>query len=338
MLAAAAILVAVILSACTQTAPPAGPAAPPAVTPQTIRFIALGDAGTGDADQYKVAGAIAKVCAERGCDFAVDLGDNIYDAGASSARDPQFDSKFERPYANLTFPFYMVLGNHDNSQDPARTSASAGLGLWYQAGNNEVAYGQRTDRASTKWTMPGRYYTFVAGNVGFVALDTNTLLFDDVPFPPDQVAAVQGQTTWIDGAVAGLNTTWKIAMGHHGYLSNGPHGNAGSYDGRAGVPGQSGDYAKQFFEAHVCDKADLYLFGHDHDLQWLDPVAACGKTQFIGSGGGGAGLYDLAGSDAHVFQQKTLGFWWIAIDGASLHAVAYDQDGKILFERTLQHA
>lgn len=317
-----------------------------APAPPSARFVVLGDAGTGTADQYAVAAAIAKACAglatlasdglvRPGCDFALDLGDNIYESGASSPRDPQFDTKFERPFANLTFPFWMVLGNHDNSQDPAGVGAGAGFGVWYQSGNNEVAYANRTDRASTKWTMPGRYYTFQAGPVGFVALDTNTMLFDEVPFPPDQQAALMAQSKWIDGAFQGLAGPWRIAMGHHPYLSNGPHGNAGAYDGREGAPGLSGDRLKAFFEAHVCGKAQLYLSGHDHDLEWLEPTPSCGATEFIVSGGGGASTYPLGTADPARFQQQTLGFWWMEATPTHLRAVAYDAGGKELFRREL---
>ena len=38
--------------------------------------------------------------------------------------------------------------------------------------------------------------------------------------------------TWLTDEWAGGSTgTWRIAYGHHPYLSNGPHGNAGMYEG-----------------------------------------------------------------------------------------------------------
>jgi hypothetical protein len=296
-----------------------------------VRFVAIGDMGTGDADQARVAKAMQAVCAQRGCQFAVGLGDLIYPAGASSATDPQFDSKFEVPYKDLDFPFWMVLGNHDNSQDPAGTSMTGGLGAWYDAGNNEVAYAQRTDRTSTRWHEPARHYTFSAGPVYFVALDTNTMLFYGVPVPPDLGAAVQDQEAWLPGAVASGKGSWKVAFGHHPYLSNGAHGDAGDFDGRP-IPGQDGDHLKALFEADLCDKVDLYLSGHDHDLEWLQPVPSCGRTQFIVSGGGGAGLYDLVDRDAQAFQKASLGFWWIELTGDTLHAAAYDDSADLLYE------
>ncbi|HUR26477.1 MAG TPA: metallophosphoesterase [Candidatus Thermoplasmatota archaeon] len=300
-----------------------------------LRFVALGDMGTGEADQARVASAIGTVCAARGCDFAIGLGDLIYPAGASSPTDPQFDAKFEEPYAALDFPFWMVLGNHDNGQDPAgATAPGGGLGLWYSAGNNEVAYAQRTDRASQKWTMPARHYTFDQGPVHFVGLDTNTLLFYGVPVPPDLAAALREQEDWLPGAVAAGAGPWRIAMGHHPYISNSEHGNAGEFDERP-IPGQDGDHLKALFEEQLCDRIDLYLAGHDHVLQWLEPVAACGRTQFIVSGGGGAALYQLPGDGPVFYEQSTLGFWWIEVQGDTLHAVAFDDAAGPLFEKSI---
>src|SRR4051812_49371566 len=80
-----------------------------------VRFVTLGDTGTGGKTQLAVAKAMKKVCAERGCQFALGLGDNIYEFGISGADDPQFREKFEKPYADLNFPFFMALGNHDQS-------------------------------------------------------------------------------------------------------------------------------------------------------------------------------------------------------------------------------
>jgi hypothetical protein len=307
-------------------------AAAPVPTP---RFVALGDMGTGEEDQARVAEAVASVCAARGCDFALGLGDLIYPAGARTPEDPQFDTKFEVPYAGLDFPFWVALGNHDNGQDPAgATGPAGGVGLWYTAGDNEVAYAQRTDRASEKWTMPARHYTFDEGPAHFVALDTNTLIFYGVPTSPEAADRLQEQEDWLPGAVTAGEGPWRIAFGHHPYVSNGPHGNAGSYDGLP-VPGYDGDHLRDVFEASICDKVDLYLAGHDHNLQWLEPVASCGRTHFIVSGGGGASVYDLPGDGPAKFQAESLGFWWIELAGQTLTAAAFDDEAEMLFAATL---
>src|SRR5690242_20330024 len=85
--------------------------------PATVRFVAFGDAGAATGAQFAVAQAMADVCKARGCDFALELGDNIYPEGVRSADDPQFETKFETPYEALKMPFYVALGNHDNGSD-----------------------------------------------------------------------------------------------------------------------------------------------------------------------------------------------------------------------------
>jgi tartrate-resistant acid phosphatase type 5 len=83
-----------------------------------VRFVALGDAGTGSADQHENAKAIARVCAAKGCDLALYLGDNFYNNGLTGPYDVQLVSKFEKPYAELDIPFYAILGNHDYGDPP----------------------------------------------------------------------------------------------------------------------------------------------------------------------------------------------------------------------------
>lgn len=340
------MLLAVVLAAgCLAADAPADTSAPPSTltpTAEGIRFIATGDTGTGDDAQLKVARTIEAVCAARGCDFMVILGDLIYETGVSSANDPQFESKFEEPYRNLTFPIYGVLGNHDNSNDPVTgaTGTGVGLGHWYASGDHMVAYHYRTDRLSEKWQMPDRYYSVRFGDVEFFALDTNTMMFLDAALGSTNPQAYQdalAQGSWLDGALDASDAAWKITWSHHPYVSNGQHGNAGSYDGMpAPVPGYSGDHVKRFFDDHVCGRVQVHMAGHDHDLQWLKPVPSCGATEFIVSGAGAQSrtLADPT-DDAYFGVGETNGFYWIEMVGDELRATIYDADGAVLFERTL---
>jgi hypothetical protein len=135
------------------------------------------------------------------------------------------------------------------------------------------------------------------------------------------------QEAWIPDELAALGGTWKIALGHHPYLSNGPHGNAGTYDG---TPGE-GLVVKEFVEAHLCGQVDVYLSGHDHSLQWLEET--CG-THFIVSGAG-ATTYGLGGTNPVYFEDDSMGFLWVEIDGATLTGVFYDATGTELYRATL---
>ena len=70
--------------------------------PAAVRFIVIGDSGSGSAGQYAVGQAIADVCdgkdefvgdmAFAGCDLVVGLGDNIYELSLIHISEPT------RPY------------------------------------------------------------------------------------------------------------------------------------------------------------------------------------------------------------------------------------------------
>jgi predicted phosphodiesterase len=116
------------------------------VAEKGVRFLVLGDSGTGDKPVYEIGELAAKARTEFPFDFALLLGDNLY--GGESPRD--FENKFEKPFKELLdggVKFYASLGNHDQ---PTQTS--------YKLFN-----------------MNGkRYYTFKpAPNVRFFALDSN---------------------------------------------------------------------------------------------------------------------------------------------------------------------
>ncbi len=159
---------------------------------QITKFLVLGDSGTGGPKQYKVSNAMKTVCLSLGCDFALLLGDIIYDFGVTSANDPQFQTKFELPYANLWFPFYIVVGNHD---------AQGNL-------NAMVDYSMN----STKFRLPSLFYTFQEKNINFYALNSNSLGLDQ--------ANMLKETDNLS------KSKWKIAYAHHPYKSNGLHGDA----------------------------------------------------------------------------------------------------------------
>jgi len=111
----------------------------------SVRFLVIGDSGTGDSKQYETAATIIKYYAKFPFTFAIMLGDNMY----GSERPQDFVNKFEKPYKPLLdakVEFQAVLGNHD---DP-----------------NQIYY--------KPFNMDGkRYRTFKKGDVRFFALDSN---------------------------------------------------------------------------------------------------------------------------------------------------------------------
>jgi hypothetical protein len=113
--------------------------------PNSVKFAAIGDAGTGDRPQYEIANLMARLHMTFPFDRVIMLGDNIY--GGQGAAD--LVKKFSQPYKALLdagVKFYASLGNHD---DPSH-----------------VRY--------PLWNMGGEpYYTYAIKNVRFFALDSN---------------------------------------------------------------------------------------------------------------------------------------------------------------------
>ena len=78
-----------------------------------VKFGIIGDMGTGGQNQYKIAESLKKLINEKQLSFVCGLGDNIYNCGANSLNDPQFITKFEKPYKIIPdkIKFYMLLHN-----------------------------------------------------------------------------------------------------------------------------------------------------------------------------------------------------------------------------------
>ena len=302
------------------------PDAPAAAPP--VRFIAVGDTGQGSDIQYEVAAAMRDHCAAEGCDFVVLLGDNLYPDGAKEVDDPIWQSAFEEPYADLDLPFYAVLGNHDYGGKILFVDAD-GYGNQFERGPVEVAYSQHSD----KWRMPATHYTMRHGPVGFIGLDTNSIVWDN-----DEHG---DQWDWFPGALAEVaDAPWVFALGHHPFRSNGPHGNAGDYelllDISVPIDHLDGDEFEEFMDELVCGNVDAYLSGHDHQLQWLDP-SLCAGTELVVSGAGGE-LKDLDDPERNpVFYQvgETAGFFYVVADEDSFTGRFIDASGAVAYERTL---
>jgi 3',5'-cyclic AMP phosphodiesterase CpdA len=126
--------------------------------PNSVRFAAIGDMGTGKQPQYDIAQLMLKAHQTFPFDFVIMLGDNIY--GGSKPDD--FDRKFAVPYKPLIdagVTFYASLGNHDNT--------------------NERFY--------KPFNMNGEsYYTYKKSNVRFFVLNSNYM-------DPKQLAWLEAQ-------------------------------------------------------------------------------------------------------------------------------------------------
>ena len=250
------------------------------------------------------------------------LGDSWYgdlDGGVSS---PRWVEAFEQMYPADVFPgpVYSMLGNHDYQVLPPSVNKVEA----------ELAYarsGRGLDGKPTRWTLPAKWYTFdfPAQNplIHCIVLDSNMPHETGKPAQlPNFTLTVEEQSAqlaWLRQQLEKPRTTPFLAvLGHHPVYSNGPHGDH---------PVLVRDW-DPLFRKH---KVDLYMAGHDHDLQHLE-FDGSPTTHFL-SGAGGADLYVLKidGLDRGPYAQEVHGFSHIAVTRDLLELRHLDADGRLLY-------
>lgn len=231
-----------------------------------------------------VGKAMAKLCETLSCDFAIQLGDNIYPDGADAndGKDDQkrMDELILGPLKPLftrqpELMVYSALGNHDWN------SSRKGVALQTK---------WMAEQKNFHMEKPG-YYSYTRGEPGneieFFVLDTNMLLsgqkFYEIPLNPDgsekdlatalkdgsaeledfgpHEGPVNGedkaQLRWLEQGLKTSKAKWKMVYGHHILWSIG------------GTKYDEGHVLRRLIMATLCQYADAYIAGHEHDLELL---------------------------------------------------------------------
>ena len=163
----------------------------------------------------------------------------------------------------------------------------------------QVAY----SALSATWNMKSEYYDFVQGEVHFFVVSTNTFTNE--------------QAQWLEGRLASSAARWKVVYGHHPIYSNGYHGD--TYQ------------LTNLLLPIVCKYASMYVAGHDHDLQFLNPE--CGVPMVIS---GAAGKTRFSQTDPTLENRiwsasNTYGFVRFLFDEDFFDIEFYDDKGIELF-------
>lgn len=264
----------------------------------SVRFIVLGDQGSGGRGQRDVAEAMNRKAAEDPVEFVVLLGDNFYSWGVKSVDDPQWDTKFEKMYSypSLQVPFYAVLGNHGHYGNPFA----------------QVRYTGK----SSRWKMPAAYYTFSVMiddslQVQFFALDTTSILY--------QKNGSIDQLQWLDEQLRTSKAEWKIVYGHHPVYSS-------------GLYGKDEHLIKVLEPVFQKYKVDLYMSGHDHDLELIRSGSG---TFYLISGAGSYPRPVKAGRNT-LFALSSTGFAWISILKGKMTIQFYSVNGSKEYEYSIE--
>jgi len=288
---------------------PGGPAA---------HLMAVGDFGVKKSDlsrQRAVADGMARYLAREDLrpDALALLGDNFYGglgrAGADSSR---WQSNVESMYPERAFacPMYAMLGNHD-----------------YHDGGGSVAAQLEYSRRRGRWTLPWKWYRFEVGAgrkplATVLVIDTNFVFAGGL-----SKAERQQQGVWLaDQLSAKRRTPFVFVLGHHPVYSGGSHG-----DSQKLV-----EHLDPLLRRH---KVDLYLCGHDHDLQHIEFNNH--PTSFVVSGAGGARARETRERKNGAFARAVYGFTHVELradrfivrhvdaNGATLHAFTKSAAGKV---------
>jgi tartrate-resistant acid phosphatase type 5 len=286
-------------------------------------FLAVGDYGVVKGDlvrQQAVASAMIKYAAQTSLtpEALFMLGDNIYGglAGRGVKSDRwQWNLENMYPVANFPGPMYVMLGNHDYNDEPNKASVNAQLA--YRAAN-----------PTARWTLPAKWYRLelpgktpaAKSRATILVLDTN-FNYRDEKIMGD--AERQQQLDWLAAELEKPRTApWLFVFGHHPIYSTGKHGD-------------TEDLVAALEPLLARAKVDLYLSGHDHDLQHLEIEGQ--PTSFVVSGGGGARARTAPPDSRGPFFQAVYGFSHLELRATSFTLRHIDANGKQLhaFTRTL---
>lgn len=128
---------------------------------KSVRFVVIGDTGTGTEQQHELAQVMMRYRQAFPFEFVLMMGDNMY----GSEKTGDYKKKFEdvyRPLLDQKVKFYAALGNHDESNQ-----------RFYEFFNME---GQE-------------YYRFTKGNVSFYSLNSNYMDKKQIDWFNEKLAA-----------------------------------------------------------------------------------------------------------------------------------------------------
>ncbi len=301
----------------------AAPAAAP--EPVVLRFAVIGDSGTGDEHQYRIAEQMVAWHDRLPYSPVLMLGDNVYGAFWGGGNQKDFEEKFDRPYAELLrrgVQFHAALGNHDTRADDGRHLIEARdrfhidgpLGYYsFAAGEGPPAAG-----AAGLGDEKG-----IAPLVEFFVL--NTVRLEKDKKDPQQLA-------WLERALAESKARWRIVYGHHPMYSTGKRHGADAKlrakleplllraDPAAGAAGLGG-------ERESGPRVHVVFAGHDHIYQRFHPQKGIFYFVCGSSGKLNRGNVRPSGAVAAVEDQKHVFMLWEATPTA-LRFRAINEQGQ----------
>jgi tartrate-resistant acid phosphatase type 5 len=282
-----------------------------------LRFIIVGDAGTGGAHVRAGATLIAK---KMNVDAILLVGDNVYPCGVKSVDDPQW-SKVTDNFVESGLPVYPVLGNHDYG-DPSGTPEITTT-------CRDVSPGSQVRETGhiPRWIFPARNYALRSNLIDIIMMDTQPVASAWVaPFLGSETAA--SEIDWVKSALAESKGKWRIVAGHHTIFSSGIHGRANGHNQR--------NLRSNLLPILKASNVDMYVCGHDHDAELIGvPAHRVGDPVFLVSGAGASSLEmaprTATGEPPTIFPsfpaKPLVGFALLEVTPATMKITFYDGVG-----------
>ena len=282
-----------------------------------LRLLIIGDAG---ATHSALRPGMLRVHQQNPIDAILLIGDNFYPCGISGLDDPQW-TKITQHFGPLQVPIYAILGNHDYG-DP-------------QEHNHELVTCVPTDPEAEleegdrfpAWQFPARSYALQSPLVDIIMIDTQPIASGFTqPFRGSATGAenVEFLRQQLQKSIG----TWRIVVDHHTIYSSG-------VDGRTKDSLRSNMRALLPLLESGKSGADLYICGHDHDLELIGDRDARVRPWFLISGAG-SGLDTMrtrsATEPATLFPSSLspfLGFAVVDITQTVLTITFYDRKGDV---------
>lgn len=268
---------------------------------ESLRFMILGDTGSGDRNQYAVAQAMEQKCQEQALDGIIMLGDNFYMVGVSGVDDSQWESKVMTPYGRgclESVPIYAILGNHDYKGD--------------------IEAQIRPPSPDDKWFMPHRFYQVTFGKLlNLIVTDTNT--FDVCGDPGSCMIDFLAEA--LEGSQP-KTYPWTFVASHHPIVSS------------------SAKYRKKlpvgwFLQKMICGKVTALLSGHSHHLERME-MPDCGMDLIVSGGGGGELTPIIPDKENSQFATSTFGYLVLDVTATTLRYEFFDINNKSLYVHTVK--
>jgi tartrate-resistant acid phosphatase type 5 len=280
--------------------------------PNSLQFYVIGDWGRKGEPLANAAEVINEESLARAMDqvgtvieprFIISTGDNFYPNGVKSDSDPRWKETFEDIYngKNMQCRWYIVLGNHDHRGNV----------------KGEIDYSKR---AGSRWYLPSNYYSEVTtlpdgSRAKFIFIDTTPFVKgDDRP-----------QLKWLAAELAENSYDWKFVVGHHPL-----------YSGNSRLIEQK--HLRDAIEnLLIQNNVNVYLCGHDHNLQYLKK----GKINYLISGAGSEIYTSNPIKDLTRFiyckvgMQCTSAFMVFSLTRSQLYVQMIDSRGQLLYRSSI---